>query len=74
MPYIYNLRVDVANDEENNIHTVYGIDANNSESGETVSVSDVFRNKDIAARFVEKCNRSQLSIVHLYEAIEDALE
>lgn len=74
MPYIYNLRVEVARDEENNTHTVYGIDANNSESGETVSVSDVFRNKDAAVRFIERCNRSQLSIVHLYEAIEDALE
>ena len=74
MPHIYSLRTDTIFDEENNLHTVYGINAIDSESGKSVSIPNLFCNKDVAARFVERCNRSGLSIVHLYEAIEDALE
>ena len=74
MPYIYSLRIDTTVDEEKNLRTVYGIIALDRESGNTVAVPNLFCDKAVATRFVERCNRCNLSIVHLYEAIEDAIE
>ena len=74
MPYIYSLRIDTTVDEEKNLRTVYGISALDEESGEIVAVPDLFCNEAVATRFVERCNSCELSIIHLYEAIEDAIE
>ena len=74
MSYIYRLRVDSVPNGERSIRTVYGIDAYDEESGKMIEISDVFSNRDAAVGFVERCNDLQLSIIHLREAIEDALE
>jgi hypothetical protein len=74
MPYIYYLRVDSIPDGDRAVRTVYGIDAYDEESGEMLEISDVFSDRDAAVGFVERCNDLQLSIIHLREAIEDALE
>ena len=40
---------------------------------ETIYLPDVFLSKTVAERFVALCNELELSLVHLYDAVQDAL-
>ena len=65
----YQLRSDTVLDEDGKRHTTYGIEYRPA----NVSVKDVFLDKEKAAAFVAKCNALDLSPIHLYDVIEDAL-
>ena len=57
-------------------YTSYAICAYKSENGKNILcsyTSDVFLNKEEAEAFVTLCNRLHLSLIHLPDAIEDAL-
>lgn len=57
-------------------YTAYAICAYERQNGNDVLLSytsDVFLNKEEAETFVTLCNRLQLSLIHLPDAIEDAL-
>lgn len=71
--YTYCMRKDTIHDEERKAYTVYGIDAVNSDGEVLVSVPDVFFDRQKAERFVSLCNDGNLSLIHLADAVEDAL-
>ena len=71
--YTYSMRKDTIHDEERKAYTVYGIDAVNSEGKVLMSFSDVFFDRQKAERFVSLCNEGNLSLMHLADAVEDAL-
>lgn len=68
----YELRTDAIYDEENQIHTVYGVDAWCGSELKN-SVPDVFFDRMAAEDFVHRCNKYALSLIHLMDVIEDAL-
>lgn len=73
MRCIYKLRTDQILDEENQKHTVYGIEA--WEKGRCLqSVGDIFFDFQKAEEFVRKCNQLELSVIHLMDVIMDILE
>jgi hypothetical protein len=60
-------------DEENAPHTVWGIaffDASGVEKGR---IEDVFVDRKRAERLVRSCNECELSPIHLFDVVEDAL-
>lgn len=57
-------------------YTAFGVSAYRIEAAqkrEITRISDVFLNNEAATRFVEKCNRLHLDIIHLPEVIEDVI-
>ena len=50
-------------------YITYGIVAQDEK--QYVKVSDVFLNKKDADKFVSICNNNSLSLIHLYDVIED---
>ncbi len=73
MVYKYALTENIAYDEDNNPHSIYGIKAINS-NGETIKAySDVFFDREEAEQFVRRCNDGELSLIHLQDVVEDAV-
>lgn len=72
MKYTYKVRTDVVLDEDNEPHTVYGVDAF---YGDTLakSVADVFFEYNESEEFTSLCNKLKLSFVHFMSVIDDAL-
>ena len=63
----------------NNVRTSYGVvvyaDAEPDGTATVIaSFRDLFGDREILERFVEKCNRDDLSLIHIGEAIADLLE
>ena len=74
MEYHYSIREDVTEDEEGQLHTVYGIDVI-SDSGACIkSVPDLFCEKEKATALIDTCNKLQLHIVHLMDVILDSID
>jgi len=73
LQHTYYLRTDNVFDEYGDIHTVYGIDAVNENGIVEMSVKDVFFEFERAKKFIDTCNRLDLSIVHLMDVVEDIL-
>ncbi len=73
MTYTYCMRKDTVYDEDRIAHTVYGIDAVGSEGKILSSYPDVFFDRQKAEHFVHLCNEGNLSLIHLADAVEDAL-
>ena len=65
----YVLRTDKVIDEENVTHTVYGVDV----PSENISIPDIFCDLACAEKFVETCNKLELSPLHLRDVIDDIL-
>lgn len=67
------LKQDTICDEEKNEYLSYGVEAVGSEGEILSSYSDLFFDRQKAERFVNLCNESGLSLVHLSYAVEDAI-
>ena len=74
MQVTYTLRTDIVTDEDNNKHTVYGIDALDRFENVLESVADIFFDKLKAEEFIKLCNEEKLELIHLQDVIEDVLE
>lgn len=70
----YALKTDKIHSEENKLFIVYGIIAADSEKQVISFIADIFCDKIKAERFIDLCNRGQLSILHLNDVINDVLE
>lgn len=70
----YTLRTDIVTDEDNNKHTVYGVDALDRFENVLESVADIFFDKQKAEEFIKLCNEEKLELIHLQDVIEDVLE
>lgn len=70
----YTLRTDIVTDEDNNKHTVYGVDALDRFENVLESVADIFFDKLKAEEFIKLCNEEKLELIHLQAVIEDVLE
>lgn len=70
----YTLKTDKIHSEENKLFIVYGIIAADSEKHIISSIADIFCDKIKAERFIDLCNKDQLSVLHLNDAINDMLE
>lgn len=70
----YTLRTDILTDEDNNKHTVYGVDALDRFENVLESVADIFFDKLKAEEFIKLCNEEKLELMHLQDVIEDVLE
>ncbi len=58
-------------------YTAFGVLGKVSRNGmvvETIFIPNVFLDSETARHFVNTCNKSQLSILHLSEAIEDVVQ
>lgn len=73
MNYTYRLREDIIFDEEEKEYTVYGIEAIKSNNGIFQSFPDIFFSEEMGKTFVNLCNICKLEIIHLEDAVEDAL-
>ena len=63
-------------DQENGRHIGYGVCAyrmRGRRKEELAHISDVFLSLEAAQDFVARCNRLELDLIHLPDAIEDAL-
>ena len=73
MLYKYKLRRDTVTADDGRTRTVYGISAIGNDGKTLASVSDIFFDAKKARAFVAKCNRAKLSLIHLYDIIDDVL-
>ena len=73
MEIVYRLRIDEIYDDEGELHTVYGVDACDGDGNILESISDIFLEREKAEGFIGLCNSLSLSLVHLYDVIEDVL-
>lgn len=69
----YRVRKDTVQDEGKMAHTVYGIEAIDSEGEILSSYPDVFFDRKRAEHLAWLCNDEGLSLIHFPEVIEDAL-
>lgn len=69
----YRVRNDIMLDEERQAHTVYGIEAIDTDGEILSSFPDVFADKQHAECFADLCNDEGLSLMHLQYAVEDVL-
>lgn len=69
----YRVRNDMILDEENKAHTVYGIEAIDTEGEIRASYPDVFSDRQKAECFAALCNDEDLSLIHFPNAVEDIL-
>ena len=65
----YILRSDTVLDDQGNPHIVYGLESPSAQ----IAVRDVFYHKNEAHAFINKCNKLDLSPIHLPEVIDDIL-
>jgi len=73
MLHTYRMREDIRFDEVGQKYIVYGIDAIDADGTVLMSFPDVFFDGQKAERFVTLCNEGELSLLHLADAVEDAL-
>lgn len=66
----YILRNDTVTDENGHQYTAYGVDV----PTEQISIPDIFCDRTRAENFVNTCNKLDLSPIHIFDAIEDAIE
>lgn len=69
----YRLKEDIIYDVEGECCTVYGIEAVMPEGSVIQSFSDIFFSRNKAERLVRLCNNEKLALIHLADAVEDAL-
>ncbi len=69
----YRVRKDIVQDEERQMHMVYGIEAIGSDGEVLSSFSDLFFDRKKAECFANLCNDGGLSLIHFPEAVADAL-
>ena len=67
----YTLRTDILNDESNQKHTVYGINALDSFGNLLETIEDIFLSKEKAEEFIELCNEEKLELIHLQNVVDD---
>ncbi|MBQ7821905.1 MAG: hypothetical protein IJ391_06455 [Clostridia bacterium] len=72
MKCTYKIRTDNILDEDNNTHTVYGIEVW-QDNILLKAVPDVFVDHDRAKTLVMLCNNEKLDPIHLMDVIEDEL-
>lgn len=73
---VYQILQETLWNSEVGTYTTYAVCAYERQNGNDVLrayTSDVFLNKEKAEAFVLLCNHLQLSLIHLPDAIEDAL-
>lgn len=73
---VYQILQETLWNPETGTYTAYAVCAYERKNGDDVLcsyTSDVFLNKEEAEAFVTLCNRLHLSLIHLPDAIEDAL-
>ena len=73
---VYEILQETLWDSEIGTYTAYAVCAYEKQTGMTIlrsHISDVFLNKADAEAFVTLCNHLHLSLIHLPDAIEDAL-
>jgi hypothetical protein len=73
MRYIFSLRADTLNSDENDDLTVYGIDVTDSSGKMLRSVPDIFTDFEKASDFAELCNNMDIPLDYLDYIIEDIL-
>ena len=74
--YQYRFIKEEQYNQEHGVYTAYGIcwyELAQHVMRETIYLPDVFLSKTVAERFVALCNELELSLVHLYDAVQDAL-
>ena len=69
----YRVRNDIMLDEERQAHTVYGIEAIDTDGEILSSFPDVFADRQHAECLADLCNDEGLSLMHLQYAVEDVL-
>lgn len=69
----YTLKTNKIRNEGDKVFTVYGITAIDEKNRVINSVDDIFVDKVKAERFIELCNKNQLSILHLKDVIDDVI-
>lgn len=69
----YRVKTDTAHDEKNRAHTVYGIEAVDSDGSILLSFSDIFFDRQKAEGFACLCNSGGLSLIHFPYVVEDVL-
>ena len=74
MQVTYTLRTDIVTDEDNNKHTVYGVEALDNFENTLESFADIFFDKQKAEEFIQLCNEEKLELVHLQNVIEDIID
>lgn len=70
---LYVPRSDVIQSEEGTIHTVYGVNAVAPDGTILSSHQDLFFDPAVAESFITRLNRTNLSMIHLPDVIEDVL-
>ena len=68
---IYQMREDTFCNENNNFYIGYGIDVFGEKK--SFAIKDITTNKEALKSLIEKCNRLELSEIHIYDVIEDFL-
>lgn len=67
----YTLRTDILNDDNNQQHTVYGINALDNFGNVLKTIEDIFFSKETAEEFIELCNEEKLELIHLQNVVDD---
>ena len=65
----YHIRKDQIQDEQGNVHIVYGVEV----PSEGISIPDIFFDEDQATQFVFLCNSLNLSTLHIIDVVNDLL-
>ena len=73
MLFRYRLKKNIICDEEGADYTVYGIEAVAPKGNIIQSFIDIFFSQQKAEQFVSLCNDEELALIHLKDAVEDAL-
>ncbi len=68
--YTYRMRTDTVSDEEGKTFTVYGIEALDLSGRLLESIPDVLFDKEQIKRFISRCNKENISLLHLLDEIE----
>ncbi len=70
----YRLTKSVRCDEEGEKYIVYGVKATGLFGRTIKAFPNVFSDRERAKKFVKLCNDQRLSLIHLGDVVEDAVE
>lgn len=70
---IYKVFEETVADFENKTHIAFGIAAFNPKGEKLVCIHDVFADRHKAEGLVKRLNRLKVSVIHIYDIIEDVL-
>lgn len=74
MRYEYRIKADIIRDEQDTEHEVYGIAAYDTDTNTPIRIiGDIFCEREAAEWFISLCNRLELSVEQLDEAVEDVI-